>query len=406
MAYWSDALSFDDNMQIVTHLSLLTQAMMRMVCKEFFKISSLAKLHRVYKPDVLCASIGGAYDETTGTLGIFNVCTSQGLLVLDDTGSAEGNLKHIPRCLGCREMFYNVSTGSKHTVALTSSGNVYTWGLGRNGRLGHGTEQNQRCPRRIHSLREFDYNISDISAGAGHTVVCTKNGRTYTFGSGEMGELGHGIAEDELVPKLVSQIEKFHITAVTAATWCTLVRSLDGRLFSWGYGYAAQLSGYEFDVPVPQLVRCPLKQRIRVAGMALGEDHIALFCTSRRLYTYGEGAWGKLGHGGSDNERYPRLVEAITEDILVAGVACTNCYTMMYTTNGCLYSCGEEVDNIQYPPTFTLVEEFQHRKVVGARAKKSVDTHSCDAITMVWTADCEVYAFSGNGYYRIGEGYV
>jgi len=37
--------------------------------------------------------------------------------------------------------FKQVACGTDHTVALSSSGEVYTWGWGKEGALGHGTSE-------------------------------------------------------------------------------------------------------------------------------------------------------------------------------------------------------------------------------------------------------------------------
>ena len=49
----------------------------------------------------------------------------------------------------------DVAAGSNHSAAVTSSGELYTWGLGEYGRLGHGDNLTQLTPKRVinnHSL--------------------------------------------------------------------------------------------------------------------------------------------------------------------------------------------------------------------------------------------------------------
>lgn len=51
----------------------------------------------------------------------------------------------------------DIACGSSHSAALTSSGELYTWGLGEYGRLGHGDNATQLKPKmvitRAHSAR-------------------------------------------------------------------------------------------------------------------------------------------------------------------------------------------------------------------------------------------------------------
>lgn len=42
-----------------------------------------------------------------------------------------------------------MAAGSNHSAAVTSSGELYTWGLGEYGRLGHGDNLTQLTPKRV-----------------------------------------------------------------------------------------------------------------------------------------------------------------------------------------------------------------------------------------------------------------
>jgi RCC1 and BTB domain-containing protein len=48
--------------------------------------------------------------------------------------------------------------------------------------------------------------VVGASGGFGHTVVWTEGGEVYTFGCGENGKLGHGDEGSELVPKEVGAL--------------------------------------------------------------------------------------------------------------------------------------------------------------------------------------------------------
>jgi len=43
----------------------------------------------------------------------------------------------------------DVAAGSNHSAAVTSAGELYTWGLGEYGRLGHGDNLTQLTPKRV-----------------------------------------------------------------------------------------------------------------------------------------------------------------------------------------------------------------------------------------------------------------
>jgi alpha-tubulin suppressor-like RCC1 family protein len=56
-----------------------------------------------------------------------------------------------------------VSCGDFHTAALSDRGEMFTWGKGSDGRLGHGSESNESQPRLVQSLSEIG--IAYIACG-------------------------------------------------------------------------------------------------------------------------------------------------------------------------------------------------------------------------------------------------
>lgn len=64
----------------------------------------------------------------------------------------------------------------------------YTWGEGKFGRLGHGAERNCHSPRLVESL--LGKRPCQIACGGFHSAVITQDGKMYTFGGGEHGQLG------------------------------------------------------------------------------------------------------------------------------------------------------------------------------------------------------------------------
>ena len=57
-------------------------------------------------------------------------------------------------------------------------------------------------PRVIESLRGRE--VVDVAAGGAHSACITASGELYTWGKGRYGRLGHGDSEDQPRPKLVS----------------------------------------------------------------------------------------------------------------------------------------------------------------------------------------------------------
>ena len=69
----------------------------------------------------------------------------------------------------------SISAGGAHSACITSSGELYTWGKGRYGRLGHGDSEDQPKPKMVRFLH--------ISVSL--TLLHSEKPKLYNFGLSE-----------------------------------------------------------------------------------------------------------------------------------------------------------------------------------------------------------------------------
>lgn len=83
--------------------------------------------------------------------------------------------------------------GNLHSCALTTAGDVYCWGLHREGQLGVGQDGlfDARSPLRVESLRD----VVELSAGWTHTCARRRDGTVWCWGANDVGQLGNGLPE-------------------------------------------------------------------------------------------------------------------------------------------------------------------------------------------------------------------
>jgi alpha-tubulin suppressor-like RCC1 family protein len=96
-----------------------------------------------------------------------------------------------------------VAAGRMHTMALTVSGELYAWGQGENGQLGHGGIEHLAVPRVVEGIGA----VVSMAGGDRHSLVTTVEGRVMAFGSGRSGGLGLGAGlEEVLTPTAIDGI--------------------------------------------------------------------------------------------------------------------------------------------------------------------------------------------------------
>ena len=71
----------------------------------------------------------------------------------------------------------HIACGSTYSAALTAGGELYTWGRGNYGRLGHGGSEDQCTPILVSALK--GHKVIDVACGSGdaQTLAVTDTGR-------------------------------------------------------------------------------------------------------------------------------------------------------------------------------------------------------------------------------------
>ncbi|XP_063160584.1 E3 ubiquitin-protein ligase MYCBP2 isoform X9 [Candoia aspera] len=92
----------------------------------------------------------------------------------------------------CELRAIQVSCGFHHSVVLMENGDVYTFGYGQHGQLGHGDVNSRGCPTLVQALPGPS---TQVTAGSNHTAVLLMDGQVFTFGSFSKGQLGRPILD-------------------------------------------------------------------------------------------------------------------------------------------------------------------------------------------------------------------
>jgi alpha-tubulin suppressor-like RCC1 family protein len=153
----------------------------------------------------------------------------------------------------------DISCGNCFTIALSSHGQVYSWGMLSHGRLGIGSVANLRDnssrragqqPVRYKLQPSLITSISHavkIACGDAHAMCVVKSGELYCWGKNSHGQLGtgptaQGLLKDSFSPTRIrfgSQDEEstnknLKVTNICAGTFHSLAVDEDDGIWSWG----------------------------------------------------------------------------------------------------------------------------------------------------------------------------
>jgi alpha-tubulin suppressor-like RCC1 family protein len=109
-----------------------------------------------------------------------------------------------------------VCCGYGHTAVCTEDGHVYTFGLGEEGQLGHGDKENKSSPVLVQAL--VGKHITQVQCGGagGYTMALTSSGFVFTWGSAQFGVLGHGNVKSFFFPCLVEGLREHNVVQISS----------------------------------------------------------------------------------------------------------------------------------------------------------------------------------------------
>jgi len=156
-----------------------------------------------------------------------------------DLGIAPGP---SPSRIAMDQPVQEVACGLSHMVILTRTGELYTFGRGDEGRLGLDSEKSEYKPKKICKFaNEKDERVDEkspfvsIACGRYHSAAVTEDGALYTWGGGKFGQLGLGSQSNQCVPRRVWGLRNVHITKVACEVLSTAACDSRGNIWTCGF---------------------------------------------------------------------------------------------------------------------------------------------------------------------------
>lgn len=236
----------------------------------------------------------------------------------------------------------------KHMMALNADRQVFSWGFGEGGRLGHGDLTPRAVPTRIQYFT--DNAIARIYCGAAYSAAVSIIGVLYTWGRGFYGSLGHGSSEDKLIPTSVQALTGHAVVDVALGSGDShsLCVTEAGLVFAWGdndFGKLGNGTCKGSHLPV-QIESLSLISRV-----FSGSQFSVALAYDGSVYTWGKCHGGRLGHqcenlderiASKSEPEYcyePKKLEALYGNIIV-DMAVGSAHCLALTNNGEVYGWG------------------------------------------------------------------
>ena len=263
-----------------------------------------------------------------------------------------------------------VYSGWEHNIIISDTNEIYSFGHNNNCQCGIPINKNKNIDnikiKNPINISDLNSGITAISAACGneHTLILDNKNNVYSFGNNEDGVLG--IKDSKIKSYQFNKVNfgvyNNRIKAIAAGTVHSIALTDDGKIFSWGSAQGGQLGLSEkflthlnhknFYVQTPTLVPMNKSNDMKIIKISCGEAHTIVLNDKNEVYSWGFGSNGQLGLGfcedsfelgtGLSNSRIftPKKIESFEKDVSIKDVQCGKTFSMFIDKFGALYSCG------------------------------------------------------------------
>jgi len=265
--------------------------------------------------------------------------------------------------------FREVSSGpvAYFTYAITEDGQVYAWGLNQKGQLGLGDNMNRKNPTLVEAMK--GHNVVGVAVGRHHGFMWTDLGEVFGCGNNSCGQLG--IGKNKITTTLPTKVDDKNmgtVKSISCGDEFSLFLNDDGKVFAAGTPENGQtgmgsegkeirgkkeIFHYEYQ---PKEIDLFIEKedgetvshgQPNIVYIASGTNHSCAIDDQQRLFTWGFGGYGRLGHNSTANELRPRLMKCWYRttgraDGGVTKVWCGNSFNIVDTIiERCKYMFGQ-----------------------------------------------------------------
>lgn len=245
-----------------------------------------------------------------------------------------------------------VAAGWFHSLALRADGSVVAWGRNDLGQLGLGTASS--TPTLTPTLIPGLANVVALAAGEAHSLALKADGTVWAWGSATYGQLGDNTVVAKAVPTQVSGLTQIvaiaaganHSMVLTSPTHVT--STLRNRMYLWGRGTYGQI-GHN---AVTDRLTPYLQANTNLVAIAAGENHSLALVGDGRVIAFGRNNLGQVGDATTVDRDQAVLVNSIATASACTAIAAGFNSSYAVFGNGTVFGWGDaSMHQLGYAPS-------------------------------------------------------
>lgn len=216
-----------------------------------------------------------------------------------------------------------IAMSDYHNAVITNDNLVYTWGENSNGQLGLKKSstgihiKKSEEPLKVEYFEDKNLKIIDIVLGRKHTIALSDTGRVFSWGRGDNSKykitklfypstlaLGHKVPKDLRTPKPIKRFLNENILQISTGNDFAMAVSAKNSLWVWGRGEFGVL-GYTNKEQNEPVLNPFIEELKKTNGDIIKIDSCSDFSTvlfdNGKIFSFGNNDYGNLAIGYSQS---------------------------------------------------------------------------------------------------------
>jgi alpha-tubulin suppressor-like RCC1 family protein len=310
-----------------------------------------------------------------------------------------------------------IASGAGHSLVIGSDGRLYAFGSNTYGQLGTGANLGSSTPNPTPTavnLPGAAGRVAQTAGGEDVTLALTSTGQLYSFGNNVRGELGRGIDDggaDVARPTPTQVALPGPVREMAAGEFQGLAITSDDRLFAWGENNFGQLgvatnAGTENAVATPEQV--PLTHTGRFVSLAAGGEHTLVLTATGEVFSFGNDRYGQLGRaaGATGFASSPALVQFPRLSGKIVAIAAGQEHSLALSSAGRLYAFGDNRSGRLGRPANDATDAANQTPALvtlPAKAGSVIQIAAGADYSLALTSSGTLFGFGNNKYGQLGS---
>ncbi|XP_046669207.1 protein RCC2 homolog [Homalodisca vitripennis] len=249
-----------------------------------------------------------------------------------------------------------------HSVIITENWKAMVFGRNEKGQLGTGNTDRSDVPVELEELK--DLTIVGAACGRNHTLFLTDRGHVYACGDNKMGQCGVGSTSQTVDKPTRIRYKGPPIVKVACGAEFSMILDCKGSLYSFGspeYGQLGHNTTGEYiqqsgkvnhsSEKSPKMIMHFIEKNkdhitpvegVDIRDVACGTNHTIALDSRKRIFSWGFGGYGRLGHADTKDELVPRIVKFFeTQGKGIKGIYCGSSFSICVNEFKVAYLFGQ-----------------------------------------------------------------